>query len=91
MNNSMQPFPFQGGMNYPSNPNMNYPNMEYPNMGYNPNMSYNQDIRNLENRVYNLEREVMRLKNKLDKLENTPISASDNYTSNYQPNSYNMM
>lgn len=52
-----------------------------------PNMNFNQSIRNLENRVFNLEREVMRLKNKLEKLENTP----NNYTSNYQPNSYNMM
>ena len=58
-----------------------------------PNITYNQDIRNLENRVYNLEREVMRLKNKIDKLENIPmpLNDSDNYTSNYQPNSYNMM
>lgn len=72
MNNNMQPFPFQGGMN-------------------NPNMNFNHDIRNLENRVYNLEREVMRLKNKIDRLENTPTPYNDNFTSNYQPNSYNMM
>ncbi len=72
MNNNMQPFAFQGGMNY-------------------PNMNFNQDIRNLENRVYNLEKEVMRLKNKIEKLENTPTPYHDNYTSNYQPNSYNMM
>lgn len=56
-----------------------------------PNMNFNQSIRNLENRVYNLEREVMRLKNKLAKLENMPTPYQDNYTSNYQPNSYNMM
>lgn len=72
MNNNIQPFPFQGEMNY-------------------PNMNFNQDLRNLENRVYNLEREIMRLKNKIERLENTPTPYNDNYTSNYQPNSYNMM
>ena len=49
----------------------------------------NQDIRNLENRVSNLEREVNILKNKINRLENK--NYQDNYTSNYQPNSYNMM
>ena len=72
MNNNMQPFPFQSGINY-------------------PNMNYNQEIRNLENRVYNLEKEVMRLKNKIERLENTQTPYDDNYTSNYQPNSYNIM
>lgn len=56
-----------------------------------PNMNYNQDIKNLENRVYNLEKEVMRLRNKIERLENTKTPYNDNYTSNYQPNSYNMM
>lgn len=74
MNNNMQPFPFQGGMNLPNN------------------MNYNQDLKNLENRVYHLEREVMRLKNKIDRLESVPTPYNnDNYTSNYQPNSYNIM
>lgn len=77
MNNNMQPYPFQGDMNFPG--------------GNFPNMNFNQDLRNLETRVYNLEREVMRLKKKLEKLENTPMPLGDNYTSNYQPNSYNMM
>lgn len=75
MNNAMQPNFF------PSNQNgMNF-----------PNMNYYQDIRNLENRVYNLEKEVMRLRNKIEKLENTKTPYNDSYTSNYQPNSYNMM
>ena len=46
----------------------------------------NQEIRNLENRVYNLEREVMELQNKISRLENTPMPLNDNYTSTYQPN-----
>ena len=39
----------------------------------------------------NLEKEVMNLQNKILKLENTPMPLSDNYTSSYQPNTYNMM
>lgn len=56
-----------------------------------PNMDINNQIRNLENRVYNLEKEVTKLKNKINKLENTPMPYQDNYTSNYNPNTYNMM
>jgi predicted RNase H-like nuclease (RuvC/YqgF family) len=56
-----------------------------------PNMNFSQDIKNLENRVYNLEKEVTRLKNKLERLENLPMPLSDNYTSSYEANSYNMM
>ena len=56
-----------------------------------PNINFNQDIKNLENRVYNLEREVNRLKNKVERLENSKTLYNDNYSSNYQPNSYNMM
>ncbi len=56
-----------------------------------PDMNYNQDIRNLENRVYNLEKEVNRLRNKIEKLENIKNPYHDNYTATYQPNSYNMM
>lgn len=73
------------------NNNMNpyfFPNQ---NSNFNPNININQEIRNLENRVYNLEKEVMKLQNKISRLENTPMPYNDNYTSNYQPNSYNMM
>jgi hypothetical protein len=55
------------------------------------NMGYNQDIRNLENRVCDLEKEVIRLRNKIERIENNPIPLKENYTSNYHPNSYNMM
>jgi len=75
MNNNINPYFFSN----PNNPNMQN------------NMNINQEIRNLENRVYNLEKEVMKLQNKVSRLENTPIPLNDNYTSNYQPNSYNMM
>ena len=47
------------------------------------NMGYNQDIRNLENRVCDLEKEVIRLRNKIERIENTPIPLKENYTSNY--------
>ena len=50
-----------------------------------------QDIRNLENRVCDLEKEVIRLRNKIERIENNPIPLKENYTSNYHPNSYNMM
>ncbi len=71
--------------------NQNMQPFPFPNgMNY-PNTDYHSDIRNLENRVYNLEKEVMKLKNKISKLENTPMPLQDNYTSNYQPNTYNMM
>ena len=33
------------------------------------NMGYNQDIRNLENRVCDLEKEVIRLRNKIERIE----------------------
>ena len=67
-----------------------------PNMFQNPNpffgfgMDFNQQIRNLENRVFNLEKEVMHLKTKLMKLENSN-QYLDNYTSTYNPNTYNMV
>ncbi len=69
----------------------NVPPFMIPNGMNMTNDNYNQDIRNLENRVYNLEKEVNRLKRKVEKLENAPTPYHDNYTSNYQPNTYNMM
>lgn len=85
MNNNMYPYFF-------SNPNnQNLPNMNLPNNPYFPNTNTDNEIRNLENRVFNLEKEVKKLQNKISRLENTPMPIKDNYTSNYQPNSYNMM
>ena len=74
----MQPNFFPGGSNQSGG--MNF-----------PNMNYYQDMKNLENRVYHLEQEVRKLRNKIERLENTKSPYHDNYTSNYQPNSYNMM
>ena len=53
------------------------------------NWGMNTDIRTLENKVNNLEKEVMNLKNRVSRLENNKYN--DNYSNNYQPNSYNMM
>ncbi len=39
-------------------------------------------------RLNNLEKEVISLKNRINRLENKSM---DNYSNNYQPNSYNMM
>ena len=65
-----------------------YPNNQgYPNV----NSMQNWDIRNLENRVYNLEKEVSNLKNRVTRLEKGYNNYNDNYSTNYQPNSYNMM
>lgn len=63
---------------FPNPMNQNFPNI-------------NQEIRNLENRIFNLEKEIMKLQNKISRLENKPTPYNDNYTSNYQPNSYNIM
>ena len=57
-------------------------NQEYPNV----NSMQNYDIRNLEKRVNELEKELLNLKNKVSRLEN-----NNNYSSNYKANSYNMM
>ena len=58
-------------------------NQLYPNV----NSMQNWDIRNLENKVNELEKEVNNLKNRINRLENT----NNNYSSNYKANSYNMM
>ena len=67
----------------------------YPDANSNPffqqGMDINGQIRSLENRVYNLEKEVMNLRNKINRLGNNQTPYQDNYTSNYNPNSYNMM
>lgn len=85
MNNNMQPF-------FPQNPNMqaNFPQNQNPFFQQGVGMD-NPQIRNLENRVFNLEKEVMNLRNKISRLENSHAPYQDNYTSNYNPNSYNMM
>ena len=76
-------------MNNNMDPCGNYPGMNqfFPF----PNQNQNQDIRNLENRVYNLEREVNRLKNKVSRLENSISTPTPYSNNNYNPNEYNMM
>ena len=44
----------------------------------------------IDNRINNLEREIVNLKNRISRLENNK-NYNDNYSNNYQPNSYNMM
>ena len=83
MNNSMDP----SFMMLPGNPNFNIPGR--------PNCNCNQEIRRLENRIFSLEREVNRLRARVSRIENniptmTPFSET-NQTSNYNPNSYNLM
>lgn len=59
-----------------------------------PNPNYNQQIKTLENRVYNLEREVNRLKSRVSRLENgypVPLNKDANYSTSYQAQEYNMM
>lgn len=62
---------------------MNIP-FVYPNV-----LGMNND-KQLENIIANLEREIANLKARVSRLENTK-SYNDNYSNNYQPNSYNMM
>lgn len=60
----------------------------------NPNMNFqnlSEQLRNIENRIYNLEKEIIVIKNKISRIENVPTPYQENYTSNYNPNSYNMM
>ena len=64
--------------NFFPNPNMNFPNI-------------NEQLRNIENRIYNLEKEIIMIKNKISRIENLPTPYQENYDSNYNPNSYNMM
>ena len=66
------------------NPMFPNQNIEYPNV----NSMQNYDIRELEKKVNNLEKEINNLKNRLNRLENNKY---DNYSSNYNANSYNMM
>ena len=55
----------------------------YPNT-----FDWGMNDKQIENRITNLEREISILKNRINKLENKNY---DNYSNNYQPNSYNMM
>ena len=48
---------------------------------------YNLELKNLENRIYNLEVEVNKIKNSLQ-MSN---KKDNDYSSNYKPNTYNMM
>jgi len=61
-------------------------NNSYPNV----DSMQNTDIKTLDVRINNLEREILNLKNRINKLENMN-NHSSNYSSNYQANSYNMM
>lgn len=66
-----------------------YVNPIFPNNTYdysNINNIQNYDIKELENKINNLEKEICNLKNKITRLETI-----NNYTSNYQANSYNIM
>ena len=66
-----------------------FPNQ--PPQQFNNFLNIEPQLKNIENRIYNLEKEIMKLQNKINKLENKKTPYSDNYTSNYQPNTYNMM
>ena len=59
-----------------------YINQEYPNV----DSMQNSDIKVLENELNQIKKEINSLKNRISKLEGT-----NNYSSNYQSNSYNMM
>ena len=48
---------------------------------------YSMDPKMIDTRITNLEKELMNLKNRIIKLENQ----NNNYSNDYQPNSYNMM
>lgn len=67
-----------------NNNNWPYP---FPN-AMNPQLyQYNLELKNLENRIYNLEVEVNKIKNSLQ-ISN---KKDNDYSSNYKPNTYNMM
>lgn len=56
------------------------------------NWGINTDnIKGIENRINSLEKEVAMLKNRFNQYENNHKHYNDNYSNNYQPNSYNMM
>lgn len=67
-----------------NNNNWLYP---FPN-AMNPQLyQYNLELKNLENRIYNLEVEVNKIKNSLQ-MSN---KKDNDYSSSYKPNTYNMM
>ena len=84
MNNSMESsYMMQPGFN----PNFNIPGR--------PPCNCSGEIRRLENRIFSLEREVNRLRSRVSRIENriptiTPFGEG-NQTSNYNPNTYNLM
>ena len=69
--------PFYTNPIYPPYVNQNYPNVD---------SMQNNDIKILEDKINKLDKEINNLKNRIIKLENT-----NNYSSNYTANSYNMM
>lgn len=85
-------------MNNSGNPNFINPNNWGMGQGQGrPPCNCNQEIRRLENRIFNLEREVNRLRSRVNRIENNlPIATpfrDDNYTSSsdYSSSNYNMM
>ncbi len=86
-------------MNNQMDPNYLNPNpFGFPGMPQRPNCNCSQELKRLENRIFNLEREMNRIRSRVNRLENnfggTSFSSSEpenNYTSNYNPNSYNLM
>lgn len=69
--------PFFVNPMYQGDFNQNYPNV---------NSMQNWDIRNLEKKISELEKDMVDLKNRISILE-----TNNNYSSNYKANSYNMM
>lgn len=69
--------PFYTNPIYPPYVNQNYPNVD---------SMQNNDIKILEDKINKLDKEINNLKNRIIKLEST-----NNYSSNYTANSYNMM
>lgn len=69
--------PFYTNPMFPPYMNQNYPNVD---------SMQNTDIKSLEEKINKLDKEINNLKARITKLEN-----SNNYTSNYTANSYNMM
>ena len=86
-------------MNNQMDPNlMNPAQFGFPGMPQRPNCNCTQELRRLENRIFNLEREVNRLRTRVNRLEHnfsgTSFAANEsdsNYSTNYNPNSYNLM
>lgn len=65
--------------------NNNMGPMFFPNQN---NIDIYQEIRNLENRMCGIEKELINLNNKLSNIEKVN---TQKYTNVYEPNKYNMM